>query len=49
MEGEPVVDADDDVVGRVVQAVPAFAVGVVGEHVEHRELTEAVFAAGEAA
>ena len=42
MEGEPVVDADDHVVDAIVQAMATLAVGVVGEHVERRELTEPV-------
>src|SRR4051794_26543222 len=42
VEAEPVVDADDHVVGLVVQAVAALAIGVVGQHVEPCELTEAV-------
>ena len=44
VKGETVVDADDDVVHQVVQAVPALAVGVVDEHVVERELTETILA-----
>ena len=42
MKGESVVDADDDVVHQVVQAVAALAVGVVDEHVVERELAETI-------
>ncbi len=36
------VDAEDQVVDPIVQAVAALAVGVVHEHVEHGELAEPV-------
>ena len=42
MEGQPVVDPEDHVVDKIVKDVTALAVGVVREHVEGGELSEAV-------